>query len=235
MAGTHGRVLGLVAIVIGMAACPLVFSNPMGARAGPGTPLGVLLGSLAVALAILSRLLARRAGSPRSGRGLGAVGCLFGAVNLAIGLSFLLQPSPFESTVIGDVRTVLAAQAAYAVRNGGFYDTLECLAGSQRCTSRKDGEQPARLDESLATLQPRFRYKRSFHPGPKAPPEQVRRARASASSIVSFAYVAVPESYGPGTRRAFCGDHTGVICVTSDGETPRVEDGRCVRPCRLLE
>lgn len=234
MAGTHWRALGVVAVVLGLAACPLVFSNPMGARAGRGTALGVVVGGLAVALSILCRLLARRGAPARSGRALGGVGCLLGLVNLVIGMTFLGQTPVFESSAIGEVRHVISSQAGYAASNGGFYDTLGCLEAPKRCLSGQRPEWPAPFDPTLASLATRFGYKRSFHPGPAAPPQEVKRARASASSIVSFAYVAVPERYGSGTRIGLCGDDRG-ICVTLDGSAPRVEGGRCARPCHPLK
>jgi hypothetical protein len=60
------------------------------------------------------------------------------------------------------------------------------------------------------------------------------RARASASSLVSYAYVAVSLALEKARVRAFCGDSTGRICHAPEGRVPRIEDGRCAAPCETM-
>jgi type II secretory pathway pseudopilin PulG len=79
------------------------------------------------------------------GRGLALGGIITSAVSVVVAIplgiilaiaipSFLrARISAGESGVIGDVRTVISAQFAYASANGGFFDGLECLAAPSDC------------------------------------------------------------------------------------------------------
>lgn len=50
-----------------------------------------------------------------------------------------------------------------------------------------------------------------------------------------YAYVAVPLVKGLTSRRAFCGDSRGVICVTVDGSMPDVIQGKCAASCPPIQ
>jgi len=132
--------------------------------------------------------------------------------------SFLrARVSANEAAAIGDVRTVLAAEAAYGSANNGHYGTLECLAKPSACLPGYSG--PPMLDEPLATAEARNGYKRVFHAGP---------------ALASFAYVAIPVEGGRTGVRSFCGDASGRICYVADGSAPEVVDGGCPAKCPLL-
>lgn len=128
------------------------------------------------------------------------------------------------------MRTVISAAAAYAGANGGFYDTLDCLAEPSRCIPGYPVTAPTFLDPHLASLAAKSGYRRSFHAGPPAPPDDVRRLKASRSSLTSFAYVAVP-SVPPRGSGGSAGTRSGRMCFTADGATPPVKDGLCGEPC----
>jgi len=135
-----------------------------------------------------------------------------------------------ESVLIGDTRTVIAAETAYASTNGEQYDVLECLVAPTRCRPRYEG--PTFLDATLLRTE-KSGYRRTFHPGPRVEPAD-RKAGMSPTSLRSFAYVAVPIVPGRTGVRGFCGDDTGVICFTIDGTAPRVVAGRCAQPCTVV-
>src|SRR6476619_2117207 len=103
-----------------------------------------------------------------------------------------------EANAIGDVRTVMAAETAYAALNGGRYGTLDGLAGRATCGGVLPPEGPLLGPERLRS--DRLGYRRTFHPGPPAP------GTASSSAFASFAYTAVPIVPGRTGVRSFCGD-----------------------------
>lgn len=130
-----------------------------------------------------------------------------------------------ESAAIGAVRAVVSAEASYAVLNGGYYDTLECLTTSA-CIPGIGQDQRPFLDPSLAASRRPRGYRLEFHPGPEA--EGGAGREVSATAMTRFALVAVPVAAGAGPRRAFCGDDSGSIYLTSGGQVPRVAAGRCL-------
>jgi len=158
------------------------------------------------------------------------------AIALALGVFALLamvplsafgpHPGRSESAVIGDIRTVLSAQAAYRAANGGFFDSrLDCLQSPAGCIPGYPDDGPRFLDGNLTSLEPRNGYQRSFVPGPAAEgdPAVVSRSRTE-----SYAYVAVPTDPGYSGVRGFCGDSSGAVCFTTDGVAPRIRpDGTC--------
>jgi type II secretory pathway pseudopilin PulG len=140
-----------------------------------------------------------------------------------------------ESAVIGDIRSVISAEAAYAGANGGYYDQLECLSYPYKnCIPDYPTSSPQFLDPVLSTAQTRNSYVRKFYPG--ASPKAVEQgAPISPTSMESFAYVAVPESPGISGSRSFCGDPSGRICEFSIGEEPFIQDGACPVDCKPLQ
>jgi hypothetical protein len=136
------------------------------------------------------------------------------------------QLSANESAAIGDVRTVISAQAAYQASNAGFYEArLPCLASPTGCIPQYPPNAPTFLDPQLTSLQPKSGYARAFHPGPVAPQ---RPAYASETSVLGFAYSAVPVKQGETGVRSFCGDARGAVMFCSDGRQPPVSNGSCV-------
>jgi type II secretory pathway pseudopilin PulG len=123
-----------------------------------------------------------------------------------------------EAATLGDVRAVIAAQAAYRGRNGGRYEPrIECLEKPAACLPGYPKTGPPFLEHAVASLETRFGYRRAFHPGP-----------AGGTGITGFAYTAVCDVPERKSWRAFCGDSTGVVCFTRDGREPAVTpDGRC--------
>ena len=166
------------------------------------------------------------------------VGCLAVAANrrervkvafvLALGTLasalILSRPSGYspawDGGAIGDVRTVISAEAAYESVNG-YYDTLQCLATPSACIPKYSPTAPTFLDPRFAQAEPYRRYRRWLVPGSPATDAPVTSSR---TSIRRFAYVAVP--IDPALR-SFCVDDTGVIVQAPKGITPTVRDGHC--------
>ena len=139
----------------------------------------------------------------------------------AIAIPSLLRArvSANESATIGDIRTVISAQAAYQSANAGWYDgSLSCLAiNGATCIPNYPTNAPTFLDSNIAFLQAKSGYNRSFESGPQPVP---LNALAAPTSVASYAYLASPVNQGQTGVRAFGGDSSGVLCFTADGTIP---------------
>ena len=194
----------------------------------------------AVAFVMALRAYGRAAREPKDAAGQRLAGLAMAASAIAFLFATPLgasgpHPDRSESVVVGDIRTVLAAQAAYRAANGGFYDSrLDCLGAPAGCIPGYPADGPQFLEDRLSRLEPRSGYNRSFVPGPAA---QGDAAVVSRSSVQSYAYVAVPTRPGYSGIRGFCGDSSGAVCATSDGGAPRVlPGGACdLAMCSVLQ
>jgi hypothetical protein len=139
-----------------------------------------------------------------------------------------------ERNVMLTVSTVLLGQRTYATANGKFFDEIACLLDPAKCIPGFAADGAPFLDPTYAWLEPRLGYARKFHPGPKAAPDAIAKAKASPSSLLAFAFTATPLKPGITGGRAFCGDSGGRMCMTADGSEPPVRDGRC-EPCQKLQ
>jgi prepilin-type N-terminal cleavage/methylation domain-containing protein len=121
-----------------------------------------------------------------------------------------------ESATIGDIRTLISAQAAYQSANGGLYDTkLTCLVDpSGGCIPSYPTNAPTFLDSQLAAQSAKSGYNRSYLPGPVP---GTLGASNSPTSTGSYAYATSAVSPAQTGVRAFAGDHSGVLCSTTNG------------------
>jgi type IV pilus assembly protein PilA len=122
-----------------------------------------------------------------------------------------------ESSAIGDVRTVISAQAAYQSESAGYYGDLGCLGKPTDCMPRYKG--PVFLGADLAAGGTKTGYVRAFHAGPQVP----KRAR----TFDAYAYTAVPAEPGKSGTRSFCGDSTGVVRFDAKGGDIKPVNGAC--------
>jgi type IV pilus assembly protein PilA len=125
----------------------------------------------------------------------------------AIAIPSLLRAriSANEAATIGDIRTVISAQAAYHSANSAFYGAISCLGtGASTCIAGYNG--PTFLDPGMASLAPKAGYQRSFlmEPAPTGPP--------GAAHV--YCYQASPSSSQTGVR-SFAGDSSGIIGSTN--------------------
>ena len=135
----------------------------------------------------------------------------------AIAIPSLLRArvSANESATIGDIRTVISAQAAYQSANGGWYDSaLTCLTDpSGGCIPNYPANSPTFLDSQLTSLLPKSGYSRSFLGGAAV----AGGALNSGTSTTSYVYWATPTSGGQTGVRGFAGDSSGILCFSPNG------------------
>jgi uncharacterized membrane protein YhaH (DUF805 family) len=188
------------------------------APAGSGTmPVGVVVGVAAAVVLVL-------------------VVPIIGIV-AAIAIPSLLRArvSANEASAIGNVRTVISAQAAYQSANQGFYEgQWECLAGVRTCIPDYSG--PTFLDATLFKG-PRSGYVHELHGGAPA----AAAKGISPSSTDAFAVIAYPVTPGKTGVRSFCGDSSGRVCAITSGSRDELLAGasgqagmRCADACLEL-
>jgi type IV pilus assembly protein PilA len=195
---------------------------------------------VAIVLGIVALSKAGKLPAEYGGKGMAIGGIVTGSVSLvllpfviiaAIAIPSLLRArlSANESAAIGDIRVLISGQGSYSGSNGGYYDTLECLASANTCIPDYGGYAPLMDQRLLAGV--KSGYRRTFYPGPPAP----RDSKISPSSITSYAFTAVPVTLGRTGIRGFCGDDTGRIYYTMDGTEPPMADGRCAESFNLIQ
>jgi type IV pilus assembly protein PilA len=159
----------------------------------------------------------------------------------AIAIPSLLRArvSANESATVGDIRTVISAQAAYSSSNAGFYDgKLSCLVDPDNaaCIPSYPSVSPTFIDSQLAALSAKSGYARSFTSG--VPPAN-RPSSASPTSRGAFAYLASPVNWGQTGVRGFGGDASGFLCYDNKGTSPTVTAGFALDPtqadCQALQ
>jgi len=132
----------------------------------------------------------------------------------AIAIPSLLRArvSANESSAVGDLRSMVSAQAAYS-SHGGSYGLPECLAtpAQSGCLSNYPAGQPSFLDPATASLSPRHGYRWSFAQGPSRP------TRANPNGIASYCFAGMPVQPGQTGVRSFAADDTGRICYDAAG------------------
>ena len=143
----------------------------------------------------------------------------------AIAIPSLLRArvSANEAATIGDIRTVISAEAAYQSANGGWYDTMPCLsAPSVSCIPNYPATAPTFVDSAIASTMSKSGYARSFQSGAQP---QINAAISSGSSLAGYAYLASPVTNGQTGVRGFGGDASGVLCFTANGTVPGAQNG----------
>ena len=194
----------------------------------------VVAASLAVVVALRWLCGLFRSSGPHVGAATGVFAAVAVLIPMAVpALIIRHPPNSSESSTLGDMRTLLLAEAAYQAASGGAYGTPECLAGPTACLHGYSTNQPTFLDSQMASLLPKTGYKREFHPGAAAPPPADGKP-ASKGGLASYAYTAVPVRFGVTGTRGFCADSTGRLCFTTDGSAPAVTDGSCAATCQDL-
>jgi type IV pilus assembly protein PilA len=156
----------------------------------------------------------------------------------AIAIPSLLRArvSANESATIGDIRTVISAQAAYQSANGGFYaGAMSCLNAvvPGTCIPSYPTNAPTFLDSQLASQLAKSGYNRSFQSGGVVSP--LNTAISGTNSTAAYAYLTSPVSVGQTGVRGFGGDHSGVLCFTTNGLAPASTTGTLDPGCSVLQ
>lgn len=220
------RGLAIASLVLGLLSLPTLGLLCVGAMAS-------------VALGVAALVKARREPAEYGGSAMAVAGVLLSVASIvmmpfvagivaaiAIPLYARAQATANEAAAIADVRTFLAAEQAYRSRNGGAFDTPECLAAPAACLG--DGA------DGLALLPPGFvatgthkGYLRVFYPG--SPPAALEPGM-SPSSLASFAYLAIPSAPARMGVRSLCADATGRVCYVL-GPLPKEMAPACPPDC----
>jgi len=129
-----------------------------------------------------------------------------------------VRRSANEMMAKGDIRTMMSAQAVFAMNNGDRYGSLACLAEPRGCDPAYSG--PAYVSAKFASLADRNGYRRRFYLDPKA---------------AGYVFTFVPLQPGVTGVRGFCGDHSGRLCFTADGSEPDTKGGSCPASCATQE
>ncbi len=159
----------------------------------------------------------------------------------AIAIPSLLRArvSANESATIGDIRTLISAQAAFQSANGGFYtNSWPCLVqpnNGTTCIPSYPANGPTFVDSQLASLQSKSGYSRSngsFGLTPAPLP-----AVSGSTSVSAYVYSASPVNIGQTGVRGFAGDSSGVICFSPTGVAPGNSSGQIVisATCLVLQ
>ena len=127
----------------------------------------------------------------------------------AIAIPSLLRArvSANEAATIGDIRSVISAEATYHSAAGGVYGTLSCLVqpSAAGCIPSYPTSAPTFLDSQIAATIPKSGYNRSFE-GQPIP-----------AGLSCYAYHATPTTPNQTGVRGFAGDCSGRICFTPSG------------------
>jgi type IV pilus assembly protein PilA len=130
----------------------------------------------------------------------------------AIAIPSLLRArvSANESATIGDIRTVISAEAAFQSASSGFYGVLTCLStpSDSNCLSGYSASAPTFLDSNLTTAT-----------GTNGKSGYMRTMTTSGGStaylVGVFCYSASPVSPNQTGVRSFGGDASGTIGVNN--------------------
>jgi prepilin-type N-terminal cleavage/methylation domain-containing protein len=158
----------------------------------------------------------------------------------AVAIPSLLRAriSANEAATVGDIRTVISAEAAYHSANGAWYEgNITCLTNPfASCIPGYPAGAPTFLDSQIASLLPKNGYARGFAPG--APPARFS-AMISPTSASGYVYDATPISTGQTGVRGFGGDHSGLLCSNTTGARPATTGSIALDPsdttCNVLQ
>jgi len=134
----------------------------------------------------------------------------------AIAIPSLLRArvSANESATIGDIRSVISAEAAYQSAAFGLYGDLTCLTTPNSCISGYSTTAPTFLDTTMSAQTTKSGYTRVFKAGAAAVHPSI-----TAGGIGGYSYQATPLTQDQTGVRAFAGDHSGRICVDLAGKS----------------
>ena len=134
----------------------------------------------------------------------------------AIAIPSLLRArvSANESATIGDIRTLISAEAAYHAATGGYYGTPECLGDPASCIVAYPPTGPTFLDSQMGqSVSTKSGYSRTFtNPAPTFPPQL-----GPQGGLGCYLYEALPVAQNQTGVRGLGGDCSAVICYTPDG------------------
>lgn len=133
----------------------------------------------------------------------------------AIAIPSLLRArvSANEAGTIGDIRSVISAQAAFQSAANGWYAPIACLNVPATCIIGYPTSAPTFADATITATTPKSGYNRSFTPGnvPTTLPTTL------ANVLDGYCYGASPSTIGQTGVRGFGGDASGRVCQNITG------------------
>ena len=133
----------------------------------------------------------------------------------AIAIPSLLRArvSANEAGTIGDVRSVISAEAAFQSAANGWYGPITCLSVPQGCLVGYPTTAPTFLDATMTARTAKSGYNRSFLDG-----NPVTGTPTTLVGVLdAFCYGASPSSIGQTGVRGFGGDASGRVCQNITG------------------
>lgn len=134
----------------------------------------------------------------------------------AIAIPSLLRArvSANEAGTIGDIRSVISAQAAFQSAANGWYGPLTCLNTVAPCIVGYPAGAPTFLDPTMVnTAAAKSGYNRSFTAG-----NAVTGTPTTLVGVLDgYCYGAAPSSIGQTGVRGFGGDSSGRVCQVITG------------------
>jgi type IV pilus assembly protein PilA len=147
----------------------------------------------------------------------------------AIAIPSLLRArvSANEAATIGDIRSVISAEAAYHASSGGYYGTLLCLVRptGAGCLPSYPTTAPTFIDSQIAAQMPKSGYARSMD-----------ETAVVVGGLSCYVYNATPVNLGQTGVRGLGGDCSGIICYTPSGApVPAGAPGAMQAGCNAIQ
>ena len=135
----------------------------------------------------------------------------------AIAIPSLLRArvSANEAGTIGDIRSVISAQAAFQSAASGWYAPITCLSTPTGCIVGYPTTAPTFSDQTIASTTPKSGYNRTFSGG--NPPSPAPTATVLLNVLDGYCYGASPSTVGQTGVRGFGGDASGRVCQNIQG------------------
>jgi type IV pilus assembly protein PilA len=137
----------------------------------------------------------------------------------AIAIPSLLRArvSANEAGTIGDIRSIISAQAAFQSAANGWYAPLTCLNTPSGCIVGYPSNAPTFADPTMAGAAappPKSGYNRTFKPGNVPAP----LPSTLINVLDGFCYGATPSTQNQTGVRGFGGDASGRVCQNITGQ-----------------
>jgi type IV pilus assembly protein PilA len=131
-----------------------------------------------------------------------------------------------EAATVGDIRSVISAEAAYHAAAGGYYGTLACLLAptGPGCIPSYPPAAPTFIDSLIGSMVGKSGYSRTMDESAAVP-----------GGLSCYVYQGTPLSQGQTGVRGLAGDCSGRVCTTSDGSAIPSASGAMLQTCTSLQ
>jgi prepilin-type N-terminal cleavage/methylation domain-containing protein len=131
-----------------------------------------------------------------------------------------------EAATIGDIRSVISAEAAYHSAAGGYYGPLACMLtpSAAACIPGYPATAPTFIDSLIASSTAKSGYARTMDESAAVP-----------GGLSCYVYHGVPVSVGQTGVRGLAGDCSGKLCFTPDGAAVATASGAMDPNCVPLQ